>query len=306
MPITNILSSGYTGMSFNKLQPRKLTQSENDTSEITVPNPQQEVTILTTQRPQDTKVTYQSDQRDLNDLRVIFVDVSPEVLEKIWDSTNRSWDACFDLLRAWQVSHGKVVTISQLEFDLGKYNWPGLTSGVSSIISPMNSLMIVSDEEGLSDGWSLCDTHSDIDENWIDMGTQEGTDLHGTTEKRMSFKDALLKPSSEDNKKKRGRNDDHVNEPNQKIKKPWRPHIVVISVPNKKHGVVYMDSDVMKDALPWDYINEDEELMTAGYGCREPVPTKLFATTALTNSRRVRKAVMQGNNQHVKVLRCKF
>ena len=318
-----------------------------------------EVIFLSCQEQEDSatrgevtsKVQCITDERNFCDLSGMFLDVSVEVLTQVWESNNQSWDACFDLLRSWQASHGPVlINMSQLKFDLLSEEWPSLPrllrpclSGTSSVSMSVSSLscgltklqldkscVYVSDEESVgglstSDEWSFCDEvsrdeqdiHSDIGENWVQVhdDAQEKDDQAKKKSKKkiLSFKDVLMLPSQEqdqdslspDSMKKRSRTDNTAHcGPSQK--KPWRPSFVFVRVPHQHQNVVYMNSAVMKNALPWDYTDDEEEGFGLGYGSTQASTTKCFARTALTNSRRVRKAVLQNNNQHVKVLRCKF
>lgn len=280
-------------------------------------------------------VQLKKDERNFNDLSAIFIEVSVEVLQRVWESNNKSFDVCFDLLKAWQASHGPVLlSLHQLEFDFDADDWPSLPRLVGSSLSPgvphlqaqFQQLTVgrsndscIDDRSlsGMSEEWSFCedtsvdakDILSDIEDNWIEVNMNGDHDsnsqLKDNAFSRPSFRDILLSSitsSQSSNKRCRSENDTH----SSKKKTLWRPKIVCVHVPRRHSDVMYMDSAAMKDAHAWDYIDDDDEIgYSNGYGS-DSLTSKCFAQSALSNAWRIRNVVRQSNNQNLKVRRCKY
>lgn len=142
------------------------------------------------------KIQLQPDTRNLSLLHSAFKQVSEDVLTRIWESNNQSWDACFDLLSSWVASHGPVlVSVDQLSFVLDAEHWPRLphlprgtavprplqqiTTRLTLLsLSGSNNSSVCS--SGTSDGWSFCgmsdenESCSDMDDSWVDVSTEQG------------------------------------------------------------------------------------------------------------------------------------
>lgn len=141
------------------------------------------------------KIQLQPDTRDLSLLHSAFKQVSEDVLTRVWESNNQSWDACFDLLSSWVASHGPVlVSVDQLSFVLDAEHWPRLphlprgaavprslqqvaTRLTLLSLSGSNNTSVCS--SGASDGWSFCgmsdenESCSDMDDSWVDVSTEQ-------------------------------------------------------------------------------------------------------------------------------------
>jgi len=260
------------------------------------------------------KVQIKPDKRGVFDLMNAFRDISPEVLQEVWESRGRSWNACFDVLNAWVSSHGPVImSTKQFEFLSDISMWPPLCQGgisVSVLSSRLKNICLstsLSNSDVNSEGegdWSLCeasDDNSDIEENWVDVGVREGAGV--TVQQRVnlcvpvmrSFKDVLLTPSPQEQRAYASASSSSPHQP----RNVWRPAIVCVDLPaqHRHRDRVYMDSVLSQYALRWDDVDDEDDCGNA---------TKCFALSARTNCSRVRSAVKQGNNQNVKTLRCKY
>ena len=269
-------------MSFNQISVHKSTPLEvveGDDYQLALSHDPEEVSLLSSGFPlyqEYSKVQLKADDRSFHDLSAVFLDVSVEVLQKIWESNNQSWDACFDVLKAWQASHGPVlISMTQLEFELDTEDWPSLPKllrssllqSIPQLTSRMTRLTVaVSDNDsisGISEGWSFCDdlsrddndTHSDVGDSWVRVDSDEKVSASkstSSTEKkrsRPSFKDVLLTPSSTttDNDKKRTRCESNISGDGQV--KIWRPTVVCFHVPHQHCNIVYMNSTGMKSKI---------------------------------------------------------
>lgn len=330
------------------------------------------------------------EHRDLTDLKSNFRHVSSEVLTRVWESNNQSWDVCFDVLNAWVASHGPViVSVEQLEFMLDSQEWPNLPplrTSVSAFVLPQLTARLThlslaqtnlggdfetssiasanGSVNGTSDGWSFCEDvsenednesdglSSDIGEHWVQVHQVQGQGQGGRDEEvgleevgaaapapaRLSFRDILLTPSPSSASSlrashKRPRSSSGSSELEESASartgktgsaqmRVWRPKIVSVRLSSHQRcDVEYMDSLSVLNAPAWDHIydeDEEDEDRGYGYGCSyggrfsnttstsSNSSSKCFAQAALSNALRVRSAVRQGNNQNVKVLRCKY
>jgi len=227
------------------------------------------------------KIQLQPDTRDLTLLHSAFKHVSEDVLTRIWESNNQSWDACFDLLSAWVSSHGPVLlSVDQLNFVLDAEQWPQLPhlSTSAAVPRPLQqvttrlTLLSLSGSSsasvcssGASDGWSFCgmsdesESYSDMDDSWVDVSTEQHTEQEevesevavtpAPSPRLRSFLEVLTTEtpsqcpldSAPDSRPASKR--PRCSGENA----PWRPMIVCVPIPNshKRRNVLYMDSEEM-------------------------------------------------------------
>lgn len=289
---------------FNQaVQARKIRELSTTTYSCT----EEPLKPISTVQCYGSKVQVKRDRRNLRDLSSSFPQVSIEVLTKLWENKEQSWNVCFDFLSSWLSNHGpQLLSMDQFEFTLSAEYWPSLVPTSSATIPQLSFRMSnialsrssrsVGGNSSGSDSWSFCeemsvddlendDIASDVGDGWVQVGENSGPP-------QRSFRDVLLTPVSRS----------PLIECRVTNKRPraWQPQIVCTGQATRRRcDVQYMDSATSLTAHTSDDDSDDESYdLLCG--------SKSFATAAMRNSLRFRVAVRQGGNQGVKVLRCKY